>query len=624
MSLNKFTDTNVKEWMKIGCSEMNCGSMTVNDVIKMNIGTDIDFTNQAVTPSNPVIGETKIYTKTDSKLYSLDSSGVETIIGGDSGDITDLNTKTQNIDLLTTPLNTIHNGTLSATNFDTNALGPTGKLTTSYVADNTDVSKINLSPTTIDLVATNVLVNSLAVGDFRADGSIPMTGNLNMNTNTINNLIDPVLPQDGSTKNYADTQSVNNNYLLKTGGTMTGSISNFRTNDANVTIGLGARNATESTFIGNTSGATGSEKSVSVGYFSGSNAPVDVNALNVCVGHASNTDGTNNVCLGATCRAFGGNYSVMIGNQAGLNNINHECSVHIGRNSGFQNGGAICTSVGYQASLDGGGFDNCLTLSAGGAALNPTVADQINLKAGATKIIADSTGMTILGTALKPAITNTTDIGLTGTRFKDCYLTGSINSEGTINPSSANVKINGGCYVGNSDRPVMSGGWSMVNSATIANSVIETTLLNTSGAVGSLVVNAGQMKIGSTSGFTVSGLLQTYTNSQVITIRIKSGALTISTFPITITTSLAANSSFRIEGTLMIKTIGITGSIVSQISVYGGGSTAQSFNRNITATGTIDTTINNTFDITAQWTVADVDNTITSTIGVNHNIFQPM
>lgn len=153
MSLNKFTDsTTIKDWMKIGCNDINCTNLnainvTVENVEELKISNDIDFVNQAVTPAVlPAIGETKVYTKTDSYLYSLDSAGVETKVGDESGDITDLETKTQNIDLATT------------------------------------------TP------GTTVLTGILEI-----DG-------INMNNTKITSLLDPTLNQDAATKVYVDTE----------------------------------------------------------------------------------------------------------------------------------------------------------------------------------------------------------------------------------------------------------------------------------------------------------------------------------------------------------------------------------------------------------------------------------
>lgn len=154
MSLNYFIDESViKPFLKIGCSAMKCENMTcdkmkVNDVIEMNIGSDIDFTNQLTTPDIPVVGETKIYTKNDSKLYSLDSSGLESLVGDDTGDITVLNTKTQNLNINTTPSVTNHDGLFNS-----------DQIKADSYKDKTETSAIDMSNIEIDLVSTDVKVN---------------------------------------------------------------------------------------------------------------------------------------------------------------------------------------------------------------------------------------------------------------------------------------------------------------------------------------------------------------------------------------------------------------------------------------------------------------------------------
>jgi hypothetical protein len=176
MSLNKFTDGTIKEWMKIGCSEMNCnnmqcGTMSVNDVVEMRIGKDIDFVNQNSTPTNPALGETKIYTKNDSKLYALDSLGNEIAVGDDSGDITDLNTKTQNIELLTTPGETVHTGNFSTDNVTANNIELTGTSTITNL--HTDDEEIHLTGT----IPTNQGGRAVAVGY--------LAGNTNQESNCV-------------------------------------------------------------------------------------------------------------------------------------------------------------------------------------------------------------------------------------------------------------------------------------------------------------------------------------------------------------------------------------------------------------------------------------------------------
>jgi len=53
----------------------------------------------------PNAGSSKLYVKNDNKVYTIDSNGVERIVGDGVGDLTDLENKTQNIDLAGTSPN---------------------------------------------------------------------------------------------------------------------------------------------------------------------------------------------------------------------------------------------------------------------------------------------------------------------------------------------------------------------------------------------------------------------------------------------------------------------------------------------------------------------------------------
>ena len=51
-------------------------------------------------------------------------------------------------------------------------------------------------------IATQNLVGG--EGDFLADGTVPMTGALDMNTHQITGVVEPSNSQDAATKNYVD------------------------------------------------------------------------------------------------------------------------------------------------------------------------------------------------------------------------------------------------------------------------------------------------------------------------------------------------------------------------------------------------------------------------------------
>jgi len=65
-----------------------------------------------------------------------------------------------------------------------------------------------VTATTITSAWANTTLSDIAsalTGSLAADGQTPATGNLNMNTNRITNVVDPTLSQDAATKVYVDT-----------------------------------------------------------------------------------------------------------------------------------------------------------------------------------------------------------------------------------------------------------------------------------------------------------------------------------------------------------------------------------------------------------------------------------
>jgi microcystin-dependent protein len=74
-----------------------------------------------------------------------------------------------------------------------------------------------VTATTITSAWANTTLSDIAsalTGSLAADGQTPATGNLNMNTNRITNVVDPTLSQDAATKVYVDTSVATINSVI--------------------------------------------------------------------------------------------------------------------------------------------------------------------------------------------------------------------------------------------------------------------------------------------------------------------------------------------------------------------------------------------------------------------------
>lgn len=61
------------------------GGATTDVSLKINNDKSLQFMQEIATPANPSAGSVKMYAKSDNKLYSLTSAGVETALGGAAG-----------------------------------------------------------------------------------------------------------------------------------------------------------------------------------------------------------------------------------------------------------------------------------------------------------------------------------------------------------------------------------------------------------------------------------------------------------------------------------------------------------------------------------------------------------
>lgn len=145
--------------------------------------------------------------------------------------------------------------------------------------------------------------------------------------------------------------------------------------------------------------------------------------------------------------------------------------------------------------------------------------------------------------------------------------------------------------------------------ATVANSTAETTLIGT--GVGAKTFLANSSEIGSSYVFLMCGYHSSVSNPN-LTIRVKLGTTTILTSG-SVQLGNSTNEYIEIRGEVTVRTTGASGTIFAQGFVLMAGQGHTHFSMSNTSAITVDTTVDQISDITAQWAVANAGNTITIT-----------
>lgn len=160
------------------------------------------------------------------------------------------------------------------------------------------------------------------------------------------------------------------------------------------------------------------------------------------------------------------------------------------------------------------------------------------------------------------------------------------------------------------------------NSPIITATTSELTLID--GGIGTLSVPANGFQIGDSFHFDMGGIMSAQ-NNNTITIRLKSGSVIIAdSGPLTM--PAITNQVWNLIVNFTIRNIGSAGiaSIVTLAEFHIlklASGTQQGFGWNTINTTTFDTTINNTLDVTAQWSSNNANNSIYSTLFTLNKIF---
>lgn len=143
---------------------------------------------------------------------------------------------------------------------------------------------------------------------------------------------------------------------------------------------------------------------------------------------------------------------------------------------------------------------------------------------------------------------------------------------------------------------------------TVANSTTETTVIGT--GEGSLTFQKNSLAVGKTFKVTALGYYSN-TSTPTLTVKLKAGSTVLLSSGAITTTASASNRAFKFEGIVTVYSLGASG------TVRGGGKVEEvgSATTGIAGTSavTVDTTANQTLNLTVQWGTANSSNTITIT-----------
>lgn len=162
--------------------------------------------------------------------------------------------------------------------------------------------------------------------------------------------------------------------------------------------------------------------------------------------------------------------------------------------------------------------------------------------------------------------------------------------------------------------------WNGNTNVTVSNSTTETSML--SAGSGSLTIAAGYLTAGSMVRFVAAGShnRRFVGPNDSIYWRLKFGSTVVSSINRAAggqNNAQITNGGFRLEAYLTIRTAGASGGLVSNVVVVyssvGDGATASDItvSDSVITPVTINTTVTNTIDLTAQWSVASANNSVT-------------
>lgn len=145
-------------------------------------------------------------------------------------------------------------------------------------------------------------------------------------------------------------------------------------------------------------------------------------------------------------------------------------------------------------------------------------------------------------------------------------------------------------------------------SVTVASTASETTLVGT--GEGSLTIQKDSLAVGKTFRVTAFGYYSN-TGTPTLNLKFKAGSTVLAETGAVTTATSASNRVFKFEAIVTIRSIGASGTALGQCDFADNASTIALTAQ--TSTATVDSTANNTLNLTATWGASSSSNTITCT-----------
>jgi hypothetical protein len=153
--------------------------------------------------------------------------------------------------------------------------------------------------------------------------------------------------------------------------------------------------------------------------------------------------------------------------------------------------------------------------------------------------------------------------------------------------------------------------FTQTNTATVSNTVAETTILGT--GIGTLILPANFLNVGKVIELDLAGYMNT-SGTPNLRVRVYLGSTVIYDSG-NITTNATTNAGFQSKYVITCRTVGASGTVFTQgvLSYATSSTTAHHIDGGQTSAVTVNTTVSNTLNVTVEWGTASSSNNINTT-----------